>query len=251
MNGEHPLWAAGPAELLQHGISLISEQSDAKRRIAMILVDNAAELTMQTYLTLPKRVTGLQLSRRERDEYCKNFPSLLDGIEQHASDKIIGLNLGEFEWFHRLRNELYHQGNGLTIERKNVEVYAELCEKLFEALFGVELEIVFPENSHAELIGEFFDSWIKIERLLAQWAQNGRHSSSSMNVVSLNEEGELSAAVVMTFSEVQKIRNQLIHGEAEVDEMLRDTNMTKIKLVEHAVSEMAARKRQRSQSDET
>jgi hypothetical protein len=238
----HPLWATGPAELLQFAITLISEKSDAKRRVAMILVDNATELTMQTYLTLPRRVTGLQLSRKERDEYCKNFPSLLDGIEEHAGDKIIGLNLGEFEWFHRLRNELYHQGNGLTVETKNVEVYAELSQKLFEALFEIDLEITVPESSDAELIGRFFESWIKIERLLAEWAENGKHSSPSQNIVALNRDGEISAAIVMTFSEVQGIRNQLVHGEAEVEEMLRESNMAKVKALEHAVSEMAERK---------
>ncbi|MCX8953665.1 hypothetical protein OU790_09480 [Ruegeria sp. NA] len=237
-----PLWAAGPAELLQHGIFLVSEQSDAKRRIAMILIDNAAELIMQTYLTLPRRVTGIDLTRKERDEFCKNFPSLLDGIEQHAQDKIIGLNLGEFEWFHRLRNELYHQGNGLTVERRNLEVYAELCEKLFEALFNVSLDLEVPSDSSTKLIGEFFESWIKIERTLAQWVPNGVRTTASANIIELQNEGELSTDVITAFGQVQKIRNQLIHGEAEAEEMLRETNMSKIRLVENAVQEMGRRK---------
>ncbi len=236
-----PLWAAGPAELLQHGILLVSEQSDAKRRIAMILIDNAAELIMQTYLTLPRRVTGLDLTRKERDEFCKNFPSLLDGIEQHAQDRILGLNLGEFEWFHRLRNELYHQGNGLTVERRNLEVYAELCEKLFEALFGVGLDLDVPSDSSTRLIGEFFEAWMNIERTLAQWAPNGARRTAIANIEALGQEGELSADVLLTFLQVQQIRNQLVHGEAEAEEMLRDANMSKIRLVEAAVQEMGDR----------
>lgn len=237
-----PLWAAGPAELLQHGISLVSEKSDAKRRIAMILIDNSAELIMQTYLTLPKRISGLELTRKERDEYCRNFPSLLDGIEKHAQEKLIGLNLGEFEWFHRLRNELYHQGNGLTVERRNLEVYAELCEKLFEALFEIELELNVPKDSDAALIGEFFESWINIERKLTEWAPENNRRSVGAIVAALHEKGHLTSDVVMTFGAVQKIRNELIHGEADVDEMLRDANMAKIRQVEFAVNEMAKRK---------
>lgn len=241
MSGK-PLWAAGPAELLQHGILLVSEQSDAKRRIAMILIDNAAELIMQTYLTLPRRVTGLDLTRKEREEYCRNFPSLLDGIEKHAQDKILGLNLGEFEWFHRLRNELYHQGNGLTVERRNLEVYAELCEKLFEALFRVGLDLDVPSDSSTKLIGEFFTAWMNIERTLAEWTPDGANNPAVANIEALGREGELSADVLMTFIQVQNIRNQLVHGEAEAEEMLRDTNMAKIRAVEAAIQEMGDRK---------
>lgn len=237
-----PLWAAGPAELLQHGISLVSDESDSKRRIAMILIDNAAELIMQTYLTLPARITGLELSRKEREDYCRNFPSLLDGIERHAQDAILGLNLGEFEWFHRLRNELYHQGNGLTVEKRNLEVYAELCERLFRALFSVELTLELPADSDAALIGDFFESWINIERKLVESDPEPRKKTLGQIIVDLHEQGEITSDVVMTFGAVQKIRNQLVHGEAEVSEMLRETNMAKIRQVEASVEEMFGRR---------
>lgn len=240
--GEHPLWATGPAELLQHGISLVSDKPGAKSRIALILIDNAAELIMQTFLTLPERVTGLRLSRKQRDEYCHNFPSLLDGIEAHAQDRIIGLNLAEFEWFHRLRNELYHQGNGLTVEKRNLEIYAELCEKLFEALFECPLGLDIPSGSNAALIGEFFEAWINIERTLSDWGPKDKRGRLGEAIIALYESHDLSNDVVMTFSAVQQIRNQLIHGEADVDEMLRETNMAKVKAVESALSEMANRK---------
>ena len=126
-----PLWATGPGEILRHGISLLSDDSDKNRRLAMIAIDNSVELMLQTYISIPKRVTGLTISRRERDEICSGFPQLLDGIEKHAADKVAGIDLGEIEWFHRLRNELYHQGNGLTVERHKVEVYAEMAKVLF------------------------------------------------------------------------------------------------------------------------
>jgi hypothetical protein len=245
MNGlgkAQPPWAAGPAELLQHGIILINEESESKRRIAMILIDNAAELIMQTFLTLPKRLNGLDISRKERDEICSNFPSLLDGVEKYAEAKIVGLDLGEFEWFHRLRNELYHQGNGLTVEKRNIEVYAELCEKLFEALFSVPLMLDVKENQDRTLLGEFFEKWIFIERVLADWVDGGDRQTVAKNIVELREQGELADEVVMTLTAVQTIRNQLVHGEAEVAEMLRDTNMAKLNFLFGAVKEMNDRK---------
>jgi len=83
----------------------------------MISIDNAVELMIKTYLGLPKRITGLSIPRKEYNDIAESFPALLDGLEKHAPDKLDGIDLGTIEWYHRLRNELYHQGNGLTVER--------------------------------------------------------------------------------------------------------------------------------------
>src|SRR5262245_41320584 len=121
MNNDPP-WASGPGEILRHGLSLLKKDTDANRRLAMIAIDNAVELTIKTYLGLPKRVTGLGISRKDFQEIAESFPALLDALEKHATDKLTGVDLGEVEWYHRLRNQLYHQGNGLTVERTKVEI---------------------------------------------------------------------------------------------------------------------------------
>lgn len=233
-----PPWAAGPGELLQHGIDLLEQDSGSGRRIAMILIDNAVELILKTYLTLPRRVTGLSLSRKQQDDYCQNFPSLLQGVEDHSPSKLIGLSLGEFEWFHRLRNELYHDGNGLTVEKKIVEVYAELAVLLFKSLFDCELHIESPKNSRAQLIGEFFEDWITIERKLAQSVGNGENISSGHAAEILFQTGKISKSDLDTFKQVQMIRNQLVHGEAEPEEMLRPANMSKVKQVANVLEDV-------------
>jgi hypothetical protein len=117
MSANDPPWASGPGEILRHGLGLLKRDSDAHRRLAMISVDNAVELMIKTYLGLPKRITGLSISRRDFQEIAESFPALLDALEKHGGDKIVGIGLGEIEWYHRLRNQLYHQGNGLTVER--------------------------------------------------------------------------------------------------------------------------------------
>ncbi len=42
-------WAAGPREILQHGLSLLHKDSDANRRLALLSIDNAVELTAKTF----------------------------------------------------------------------------------------------------------------------------------------------------------------------------------------------------------
>src|SRR5262249_22204155 len=123
-------------------------------------------LMVKTYLGLPQRVTRIPLSRTAYSEMSESFPRLLDGLERYAADKLDGINLGEIEWYHRLRNQLYHQGNGLTVEREKVQVYAELPKLLFKNLFGFELRV--QTDPDAELLGSFMQAWSTLEQTTAQ-----------------------------------------------------------------------------------
>lgn len=145
-------WASGVSEILKHGLSLLEKDTDTNRRLAMISIDNAVELMIRTYLSLPERVVGFKISRKEFAEISSGFPNLLDGLEKYGADKLMGLNLGEIEWYHRLRNELYHNGNGLTVESGKVLVYAELARLLFRNLFGYE---IIHEPTYEEILGLF------------------------------------------------------------------------------------------------
>lgn len=127
----------------------------------MISIDNAVELMIKTYLGLPKRITGITLSRRDFENISESFPALLDALELHAPDKLTGIDLGPIEWYHRLRNQLYHQGNGLTVERDKVEIYAQLADTLFQNLFGTKL--VQSISSTTDLLAKFLMAWSGFE----------------------------------------------------------------------------------------
>ncbi len=205
----------------------------------MIAIDNSVELMLQTYICLPKRVTGLSISRRERDEICSGFPQLLDGIEKHAADKIIGIDLGEIEWFHRLRNELYHQGNGLTVERNKVEVYAELAKILFENLFGVEMKVI--ETDHLRRMGDFIENWVNLEKKLAKVPGNKPGQVPRRQILQkMVDEGQLTKSQLEEFEEVRRLRNQLVHGQIDARGSLDNLTLSRaIKIIEiigHAVA---------------
>ena len=129
-------WMAGPRELLVHGLQHLDLESDFDNRMAMISIDNSIELMIKTYLSLPKRISQIEgLNRRRLQEITSNFPSLLDGLEEFGGEKLNGIELGDIEWFHRVRNQLYHDGNGITVEKEKVEAYGEMAKILFENLF--------------------------------------------------------------------------------------------------------------------
>jgi len=215
-------WASGPQELLLHGLSLLKIDSDSNRRIAMICIDNSVELMIKTYLGLPKRLSGINISRKEYSEISESFSSLLDALEKYATDKISGIDIGEIEWFHRLRNQLYHQGNGLTIERKNIDVYAEVANLLFNNLYGVKLVPV--EDDSTRLLGDFMEAWIIYERSLKDYfslikSQNEGYSYFN-SLWTLRDQGILSQEEIEELQKIRSIRNEIAHGKKSHEKLL-------------------------------
>lgn len=219
-----PPWSTGPGEILKHGLNLLAKDSDTNRRLAMINIDNAVELMIKTYLGLPKRVIRFSLPRREYQDISERFPALLDALEKHAADKLDGVNLGDLEWYHRLRNELYHQGNGLTVERQKVEVYAELAKILFKNFFGYQISADTPVKS-TELLGEFMEAWLAIENGLREDAD--RNSMTGFRPQGIQRvfkfvrgAGLVPPEEFKEISELRKIRNQIVHGPGDYREIL-------------------------------
>jgi hypothetical protein len=225
-------WASGPGEILRHGLSLLKKDSDTNRRLAMISIDNAVELMIKTYLGLPKRITGLAIARKQYTEISESFPALIDGLEQFAPDKLDGIDLGTIEWYHRLRNELYHQGNGLTVERDKVEIYAELANRLFKNLFGEEL--VPHATPETEQLGEFINAWVALEAGLRAWASRhsltGRdHPSILNNMKFLQDAGILERAQIAELNHIRQVRNEIIHGQVDFKQVLTKELIDRVK----------------------
>jgi len=165
MNGP---WAEGPKELMQHAVDHLAIGGDFDRRIAMISIDNAVELMIKTFLGLPKRSRGTEgPSRKELEASFNSFPSLLDLMEKYAEDRLNGVSLDEIEWYHRLRNQLYHSGNGITVELAKAQTYLSLAKILFENLFKSPLEVKVTSSIEQKL-GKFLGKWGMFDKALRE-----------------------------------------------------------------------------------
>jgi RNA polymerase sigma factor (sigma-70 family) len=213
-------WASGPAEVLQHGFELLERDTDAARRLAMITIDNAVELTIGTFLGLPKRITGIRISRKEREGLKGRFPDMLDALEEHASESLGGVDLGYVEWYHRLRNQLYHEGNGLTIEREKVHAYAEIARSLWTSLLGgPEGAIPTAPSDDGDLLRRFVDATNALAsvldptpRLLEALGFAARGSLTS-ELIAPQALGRLDPDLADKVAEVANLRDRVLHGE--------------------------------------
>jgi hypothetical protein len=209
MGEMQPLWASGPSEILQHGLSILGKDTDANRRIAMILFDNAVEIAMQTYVGLPKRVTGLSIDAKQKQEICRDFHSLVSFFERKPVLSDAGVNLGEIEWLHGLRNTLYHNGNGLTVERSKVEFYGEVGRILIGALFGQPVTVDPQRPSHS--MGDFLDAWAIVDAALRNAARRKAFTSGKA-ILEFLKKVVLSEREYQEFERLQEIRNHIAHS---------------------------------------
>ncbi len=221
-------WASGPGEILKHELSLLAEDSDVNRCLAMLSIDNAVELTMKTFLGLPRRITGIRLSRSDYNQIAESFPMLLDTLERVAGDKLLGTNLGEIEWYHRLRNELYHQGNGLTVEKDKVDVYAELARLLFKNLFGIELGVNVTRK--AELLAHFMSLWQEIEQeaYKLEASRGGSLATTRWYFVPSGlkkyvSSGLIGVDAIRELEEMRSVRNRVVHGRIDSNDLNAET----------------------------
>lgn len=212
-------WVSGPKELLEHAIQHLPLGSAFDYRIALISIDSAVELAIKTFLGLPERARGTKgPGRKELDQTSLSFPDLLDLFEKHASDRIQGFELGDIEWYHRLRNDLYHNGNGITVDRDKVDGYLQIAQVLFQSLFG---ETVTKGATPAHnTLGEFILLWAQLERTARDLADKVLPKPKTLEhslirvVDGLIAKGKVTGQFRSRLERVAQVRNKVVHGLA-------------------------------------
>jgi len=203
-------WIDGSKELIIHAAEHLDGQTDFDKRIAMISIDNAVEISIKTFLSLPKRISKIQgPSRKELQDAENSFPTYLDLLEKYGTDKLIDISLEDIEWYHRLRNELYHNGNGITIDKSKVEAYFEIARNLFDNLFDEKL-VNDSNYAYTTNFGKFMSNWTKLEKLLrTKLPPKGDNYAYYWKRDFLKA---MDPSLAADFTEVSDFRNRVVHG---------------------------------------
>lgn len=130
-------WLSGCYELLEHGIEHFLNDTEFDRRLSMISIDNALELAVKTYISRNLRV--LNIKRKDYDNIKRDFSKLLSFILKIAPLKINEQELSSIEHYHELRNNLYHEGIGMSVNKEIVKSYSEEVISLISKLYEVDL----------------------------------------------------------------------------------------------------------------
>jgi hypothetical protein len=220
----HEPWIEGPAEILNHGLEHLQKDGDVDRRLAMISIDNSVELMLKTFFSLPRRAaSGPSLSLKQRREIGDGFFDQLDALERYAPDRLEGVDLAAVEYYHGLRNELYHQGNGLTVERSKVQVYGDVARLLFRNLFGTDVPVV-RAGGGPDLVWDLLTTWQAFSDFVVEQLGPTYYPRNVWERL----EVELPARLSKELRRLRLLRNAVGHGEPAAVEGLTRADLEAI-----------------------
>ena len=129
------VWMSGAIELIEHAIEHLDSGTPVDLRFVIIHADNAVELTARSYIEFGDRALFRKIPRAEWIRNSRYFEWLLGKLHENVigySDEL-DANLA---FLHSLRNKLYHQGSGLTVQPNVAEDLVAQAARLISLLFG-------------------------------------------------------------------------------------------------------------------
>ena len=205
-------WASGASELLRHADSHINLNTAFDKRIAFISIDNCVENIIRTCLSLPTKKSGFKVARKELDEAGNSFPKLLSLLFKYASEKLVGIDETDIEHYHRIRNTLYHNGTGLSVDDEYLIAYRDIAGVLLNNLFNFS---VTPSISESDSLGKLIINWNSIEREIKEKLEKAG-ASGTYKWEKAFALGLLEPSDVQLLTELRMARNRLVHSK-EID----------------------------------
>lgn len=202
-------WASGAIELLKHADSHIHLDTAFDSRIAFISIDNSVETSIRTFLTLPEKKSGVKFQKKEIAEAGNSFPKMVDLLFQKAGKMLVGLDDGDIEHYHRIRNQLYHNGTGLGVDQRYVSAYRQIAAVLLNNLFGINIILIAKEVTLENLIL----LWNEIELLIRKkMTDAGINIGHTYKWEMAMKEGFLDIEDITKLTELRMIRNKQVHS---------------------------------------
>lgn len=153
MEKRHP-WQLFPGQLIRYAIDHLHRSSEFDQIVGFLLLDVGVETLLKVFLLLPEEVTTTDMPYRERRSAAEgNFHALVRGVEKAAKtagDRLKDINLRHVEYFHNLRNKLYHAGNGITVQGDHSEQYSQIALELLDRLLEIPLKHSLEEGSRKQ-----------------------------------------------------------------------------------------------------
>jgi uncharacterized protein YutE (UPF0331/DUF86 family) len=217
----HKTWASGSIELLGHALEHMRRQSAFDRRIAFISVDNCVEVSIRTYLTLPKQFYGDEKpSRKEIEDNYNSFTGLIALLFKYSSSRLIGVEPGDIEFYHRIRNKLYHEAIGLSVDYEQLLAYFSIAEILVKRLFNYS---IFRERERKSFLENIILNWNRIEEVMAEILERLQISKSdSRKWEKAIELGILTPEIINEIASLRFERNELVHSDEIENKTLKE-----------------------------
>lgn len=122
-------WKTTPSKLIALALEFAEQKTDAEQQVAFLLLDVGVETALKTYLTVKKQEVKKLM-----------FAELIKKSENELKQDGIEIPFDKIEYFHKIRNKLYHEGDGVKPTDENLQEYSKIAKALIKTLFEVDIE---------------------------------------------------------------------------------------------------------------
>jgi len=148
-------WQYFPKKFIQFASQFKTTNDEFERLIAYLMLDVGVETLCKVYLLMTNSDT-IKYKKREEiangtiskniipdsgitaaDFDTANFHILVENVKRLSDSKINDEDIKKAEYFHKLRNNIYHQGVKSAPPKKDFEEYLSLANSLLDTLLGV------------------------------------------------------------------------------------------------------------------
>jgi hypothetical protein len=208
-------WASGAIELLNHAYTHMQENSAFDKRIAFISVDNAVELMIKTYLKLPKKFfPGTKPTRKEIEQAFNSFIEYLDLLMKYDNENLSGIDPGDIEHYHRIRNQLYHDGTGLSVDEEYLKAYFTIGTLMLKNLFDVDFSKSIDEKYYS--ISNLIKIWNEVDKTLKEVLEKHDIFEDTYKWEEMMQKNVLDIHDISSLTNLRMKRNLIVHSEREM-----------------------------------
>lgn len=146
----------------------------------------------------------------------------------------MGLDDADIEHYHRIRNQLYHDGTGLSVDERYLSAYRQIANVLLNNLFGVAIK---PEVNQKPSLERLILLWNDVEsELRSTFISAGIDLQYTYKWEEATRAGILDMQVMQDITELRMLRNQQVHSTS--DELDRDRISFGISLAEKVLKHL-------------
>jgi len=143
------------------------------------------------------------------DEADNIFPKLLCLLFKYSPEKLVGIDEVDVEHYHRIRNKLYHDGTGLSVDEEYLIAYRGIAGVLLNNLFDISIKASASESD-------------SLERLILNWKSIEHESKNKLEEAGISATYKWEEAFslgleepgdIQLLTELRMARNRLVHSE--------------------------------------
>ncbi len=149
MNTTLKPWQVMPANIFKLALEHSKKGNDFDDQVAFLLLDVGVETTFKTFLSLHGKL-------EENKEI--GFRDLINSVRNELRDSDHEIDFNEVDYFHKIRNKLYHRGDGTKPTTENLRKYSDLAPDLLKILLDVDVtKIELDSSTDTTVWGQWHD----------------------------------------------------------------------------------------------